>query len=426
MNPAARLVLRMAASRTPRTASAPVPAAPVPATPSGAAEPDLSRAVDLVMKLMAIPGRSAQEQQIANAVVEQLRRAGLNSSSIEFDQAHQQSRFGGECGNLIVRLPGTIKGPRRLLTAHLDTVPICVGCQPRRDGEFVRSANPQTGLGADNRAGSAVILAAALEILERQLPHPPLTFCWFVQEETGLYGSRFCRKARLGNPRLAFNWDGGSPHKVTIGATGAFRLEIDVQGLASHAGVAPERGVSAIAIASLAIAELHREGWHGAIRKGRRQGTSNVGVIQGGEATNVVTDRVRLRAEARSHDPQFRAAIVRQIERAFGRAVREVRSAQGGSGSVQFDVRHDYEAFRLEPSEPSVLAAQAAVRAAGLEPELAISSGGLDANWLTENGIPSVTLGCGQVQPHTVNEALDLAAFRQACRIGLRLATATE
>lgn len=380
----------------------------------------------MVLQLMPIPGRSAQESRIASAVVDRLRGAGLSADSIEFDTAHEQSRFGGECGNLIVKFPGTLKGPRRLLTAHLDTVPICVGCEPQRDGAYVRSANPETGLGADNRAGCAVILTAALEILERKLSHPPLTFCWFVQEETGLFGSRYSRKAKLGNPKLAFNWDGGSPHKVTIGATGAFRIEIEVRGLASHAGVAPERGVSAIAIAALAIADLQRDGWHGDIRKGKRRGTSNIGVIQGGEATNVVTDRVTLRAEARSHDPKFRSQIVRRIEQAFGRAVREVRSVDGAGGSVRFEVRHDYESFQLAPTEPSVLAAQAAVRSVGLEPELAISSGGLDANWLTENGMPSVTMGCGQVQPHTVAEALDVEAFRRACRVALRLATAAE
>ena len=76
--------------------------------------------------------------------------------------------------------------------------------------------------------------------------------------------------------------------------------------MASHAGVCPEQGVSAIAIASLAIADLVRGGWHGLVEKGKSRGTSNVGFIHGGEATNVVTDRVTLKAEARSHDPKFR------------------------------------------------------------------------------------------------------------------------
>jgi tripeptide aminopeptidase len=200
-------------------------------------------------------------------------------------------------------------------------------------------------------------------------------------------------------------------------------MVIEVEGLASHAGVSPERGVSAIAIAALAIADLARGGWHGLIEKGSRRGTSNVGYIQGGEATNVVTDRVTLKAEARSHDPRFRGQIIRAIERAFQRAAREVQSADGRRGRVRIDGRLDYEAFRLDPRSDCVQRAEAAVRAVGREPLLAISNGGLDANWLNAHGIPTVTLGCGQMDVHTTSERLDLAAYRDACRIVLRLAT---
>jgi tripeptide aminopeptidase len=95
-------------------------------------------------------------------------------------------------------------------------------------------------------------------------------------------------------------------------------------------------------------------------------------------------------------------------------------------GKVRLTSRLDYEAFRLDAQEPCVLAAEQAVRAAGAEPLRAISNGGLDANWLTAHGIPTVTLGCGQQNAHTVSEMLDVKAFRLACRIALRLATATE
>jgi tripeptide aminopeptidase len=311
-----------------------------------------------------------------------------------------------------------------MLSAHLDTVPICVGSQPVRQGDLVRSANPDTGLGADDRAGVAVILNAALEILRRGLPHPPLTFCWFIQEETGLHGSRCLMKKRLGKPALAFNWDGGSPAKLTVGATGGYRLGIEVRGLASHAGNTPEWGVSAIAVAALAIADLHRGGWHGDVRKGRQCGTSNVGVIQGGDATNVVTDRVRIRAEARSHQPRFRQRIVAEIEKAFRKAAAEVKNAGGATGSVQIDGRLDYESYRLNDKEPCVGLAADAVRASGREPELAVTNGGLDANWLVKHGIPTVSLGCGQVHPHMTSEALLVPDFQDACRIALRLATA--
>ena len=249
------------------------------------------------------------------------------------DTAHQRTPTPGEVGNLILKLPGTLRAPRRLLMAHLDTVPVCLGSTPTVDGDFVRSADPKTGLGADDRAGATAILSAALAILRHNLPHPPLTFFWPIQEEIGLHGARHADVKLLGNPKLAFNWDGGAPEKLTVGATGGYRMQIDIAGLASHAGTAPELGVSAIGIAAIAIARLQTEGWHGQIVKGKRRGTSNVGVIQGGAATNVVTDRVQLKAEARSHDPKFRKQIVATIERAFHDAAKQVRSLYGARQS---------------------------------------------------------------------------------------------
>ena len=258
------------------------------------------------------------------------------------------------------------------------------------------------------------------------LPHPPLSFLWTVQEEIGLYGARHARLALLGKPHWAANFDGGAANKVTIGATGGYRMQIRVGGVASHAGVVPEKGVSAIAIASLAIAELQREGWHGRIEKDGREGTSNVGVIQGGKATNVVAAEVDVRAEARSHDPAFRRKIARTIQQAFQKAARSVRNVDGLCGHVQVEGALDYESFRLGLDEPCIMAAEAAVRRCGGEPVRALSNGGLDANWMTARGIPTVTLGCGQENGHSVLERLDLSEFRRACRIALCLATGTE
>src|SRR6185295_19252844 len=249
---------------------------------------------------------------------------------------------------------------------------------------------------------------------------------WPVQEETGLFGARHTQMSLLGKPRLAFNWDGGTAEKITMGATGGYRMAVTVRGLASHAGVAPEEGISAIGIASLAVAELVQGGWHGYVHKGENRGTTNVGYVHGGGPTNVVTDQVELKIEARSHNPKFRAEIVRAIEQAFEKPAQAVRSASGATGSVKITGALDYESFRLADNEPCVLAAESAVRSIGQEPVRAISNGGLDANWMTAHGVPTVTLGCGQVNVHTVSEKLDLAAFRKACRIALRLATGTE
>jgi tripeptide aminopeptidase len=387
---------------------------------------DDAEALELVSEMMAIPGRSGEERAVMEFIRAKLTKAGVPANSLTVDDAQRRSPLGGQVGNLVLKLPGKISGPRRMLVAHVDTVPICVGSRPLRKGKRIVSVDAQTGLGADDRAGATVLLTTALAILRGGIPHPPLTLLWTVQEEVGLLGARCANVSALGKPKLAFNFDGGSPAKVTIGATGGYRMTIDVRGIASHAGSAPADGVSAIAIASLAIADVVKGGWHGAIEKGRGVGTSNVGVIHGGEATNVVTDHVRLRAEARSHDPKFRARIVKEMERSFKRAAREVHNTAGRRGTVMIDGRLDYESFRLRRDEPCVVAAAAAVEAEGREPELAISNGGLDANWLTARGIPTVTLGCGQRNIHTAQEELDVADFHLACRIALRLATASE
>lgn len=393
-----------------------------PAGPE-AAEPNLPRARRLVLELLKIPGLSGQEAAVAGYVRRALVEAGLPASALAHDAAHRSSRLGGEVGNLIARLPGTIRGPRRLLMAHLDTVPLCAGAKPAVRGDEIASSDPRTALGADDRAGVAVVLTAALEILRCGLPHPPLTFFWPVQEEVGLLGARHVKRSLLGRPKLCFNWDGGPAEKVTLGATGAYRMQIEIEGLASHAGGAPEAGVSAIAIAGLAIADLQRDGWHGAVEKPQGRGTSNIGYISGGGATNVVTDRVQLKAEARSHDPAFRLAIVERIEQAFHRAAREVRSVKGQAGRVTIARTMDYESFQLADDEPCVAAAERALRAIGLEPMRAVSNGGLDANWMTAHGFPTVTLGCGQRDVHTTRERLDLPVFDRACRVALRLAT---
>lgn len=373
------------------------------------------------MELLAVPGRSGEEQLVANLVVERLLAAGIPQNAIAFDQAHRKSRLGGQTGNLIVKLPGTIKGPRRLLMAHLDTVPLCVGAQPVIRGNEIRSKDPQTALGGDNRAGCAVVLNAALHLARSGVPHPPVTFVWTVQEEVGLQGARHIAISKLGRPQMCFNWDGGPANLVVIGATGDEHLDITIEGLASHAGAHPEDGVSAIAIAGLAIADLQQNGWHGKVIKGRQEGSSNIGYVSGGAATNVVTDRLTLRAEARSHNPRFRSKIVNAYEKAFQSAASRVKNASGQTGCATIQTYHKYESFRLPESDPSVQAAKAAIQSLGLSPFTRVINGGLDANWLTAHGFPTVTLGCGQSGIHTVEESLQIDQFLQACRIALHL-----
>lgn len=398
------------------------PSAPSRARPASSDLDEIS-ACELVTALMAIPGRSGEEAAVMAYLHRELDRMGIAPASILHDDAHLRAGTKGQVGNLIVHLPGTKRAPRRLLMAHVDTVPLCAGAQPRREGEWIRSADPNTALGGDDRAGAAVLLQTLREIVQGRLEHPPLTFVWVVQEEVGLLGSRHLSLSRLKRPKLCFNFDGGAPNVAVIGATGDEAIEIEIRGIASHAGAHPEGGVSAAAVAALAIAQLVNDGWHGAVIKGRQTGTSNVGVISGGEATNVVMPVLKLRAEARSHNPRFRTRIVSAYRRAFETAARAVTNAAGQTAEVTFANRLKYESFRLSSDEPCVAEALAAIRAVGLPAQTRVCNGGLDANWLTAHGYPTVTLGCGQEAIHTVAEALHVPSYLQACRIARYLAT---
>ena len=270
----------------------------------------------------------------------------------------------------------------------------------------------------------SVLLTALAEIRRRKLPHPPLTFVWPVQEEVGLLGVRFMDFKKLGNPQLCFNWDGGPSDVATVGATGGVELTIRIVGLASHAGAHPELGISAIGVAGVAIADLVAGGWHGLVVKGSRTGTSNIGIISAGDATNVVTPELDLKAEVRSHDPQFRREIIAAYRTAFEKAAKTLTNAAGVAGRIEFSLFEKYESFRLPDDAPVVKTALRAIELTGSTPALRTTNGGLDANWLTAHGFPTVTLGCGQQDVHTVAESLHIPSYLNGCRIALALATA--
>jgi tripeptide aminopeptidase len=384
-------------------------------------------AIRRLLRFLAVEGITGQEKAIGQEVTKALLEAGVPRRAMHVDKANVRIPLPTETGNLIVTLPGTIPGPRRLFMTHLDTVPLCAGAQPVRKGTRIEAAG-KTALGGDNRTGVACLVTMVSTLLEHGLPHAPMTLLFTVREESGLWGARMVEPADLGNPVEAFNVDGGRPAELTIGAVGAERFETEIVGKPAHAGAHPEKGISATMVASLALADIERRGWFGKITKGRRQGTSNIGVFGGqdgraaGDATNVVTDYVALRGEARSHDMRFVGTITRAYRAAFGRAAGQVVNDEGRRAKVRFKTRRDYYPFHLKETAAVVRHAQAAAERAGLQPTLRITNGGLDANWMVRHGIPTVTFGAGQREIHTVDEYVDLADFLSGCRLALSLA----
>ncbi len=390
---------------------------------------DQQAAVARLLRFLAVPGITGEEAKIAKEIQAALKEAGVAPRFIKFDDVNTRIPVPTQTGNLIVQLPGTMPtAPRLLFMTHMDTVPLCAGAKPKLVGKkVVNEAN--TALGGDNRTGCAVLVTLAAELLKSKIPHPPITLLFTVREESGLYGARHLNPADLGDVAMGFNFDGRDAGDIIVGAVGADRWDVEIFGKAAHAGVAPERGISATMILALALAEARAGGWFGKIEKDGSEGTSNIGPVGGrdgktaGDATNVVTDYVLAKGESRSHDPKFFKAITAAYKSAFQTAVESVTDHEGNTGKVKFAARTDYFPFRIKDTAPVVKRAEKAVAAIGRKPNVRTANGGLDANWMVKHGIPTATFGAGQNEIHTVKEWVDLVEYEAACRLVIELAT---
>ena len=389
---------------------------------------DTKSAEERLMRLLSVEGVTGQEAKIAAAVRDELIKIGVPANAIRFDNVKERIPVPTETGNLIAELPGTLPGPRLLFATHLDTVPLCAGAKPKREGDRI-STDGSTALGGDNRTGCAVLVTLAETLLKHKLPHPPITLLFTVREESGLHGARELDPADLGGAKMCFNVDGRLASELIIGAVGQENWEATIKGKAAHAGVAPEKGISATLVAALAIAEARKDGWFGKIDKREGNGTSNVGIFGGqkgkaaGDATNVVTDYVYVKGETRSPKAAFATQIALGYKRAFANAKNDVKDLSGATAEVQFDHAAAYPPFNLDKKSTVVGYAGKAVASLGLEPTYVFSNGGLDANWLDKHGIPTVTIGAGQYEIHTVNEYVDLPEYAKGCRLAIALAT---
>jgi len=389
---------------------------------------DVDYATDMLIRLLAIDSVTGFEAAIGAAIVDELKKAGVPASTIRYDTVHQRIKLPTEVGNLIVDLPGTKPGPRLLFSTHMDTVPLCKGAKPRREGDRIVS-DGTTALGGDNGTGCAVLIALAKTLIDHKLPHPPITMLFTVREESGLHGARELDPKDLGGATMGFNVDSTHAALLTIGAVGQQNWEVTIKGKAAHAGVAPERGISSTLIASIGLTEARRSGWFGKVEQPEGKGSSNVGIFGGkdgkpaGDATNVVTDYVHLVGEARSTDAAFAVKITEAFEAAFNKAKAEVKDADGNMAEVTFQTRTAYPPFLMSEDDPAVQRAKKAAQGMGLEPVTMVSAGGLDANWLVKHGVPTVTFGAGQAEIHTVNEYVVIPEFAQGCRLAVAIAT---
>lgn len=389
---------------------------------------DVKAAEDHLMNFLSVEGVTGEEAAIAAAVSDALKAVGVPASAIRFDDANKRIPLPTQTGNLIAELSGTRQGDRIMFATHLDTVPLCAGAKPIREGDKIRT-DGSAALGGDNRTGCAVLVALAETLIKHKLPHPPITLLFTVREESGLHGARELDPKELGGATMCFNVDSKIPADLITGAVGQENWDVEIIGKASHAGVAPEKGISATLVASIALAEANRAGWFGKVVKPEGTGSSNPGIFGGkdgkpaGDATNVVTDYVHIKGEARSSDTSFATKIANGFREAFTKAQGEVKDHEGATAEVKFESKPSYPSFNLVDDSPAVAHAKKAAESLGMKPTTVFSNGGLDANWLDKHGVPTVTIGAGQYEIHTVNEYVNLPEFADGCRLAVALAT---
>ena len=359
---------------------------------------DRTRLVAEFLELVRIDSLSRREGRIAKRLGETLTGLG---AAVEEDDAGQ--KVGGEAGNLLAKLPGTVPGaPALLLCAHMDTVVPGENVKPVVSGDVIRT-DGTTVLGGDDKSGLVAILETLRVLREDRIPHGPIDVLFTICEEYGLLGAKHFDAGRLrARTGLVLDVDGAC--ELVVRAPAANKMVFTVHGLEAHAGVCPEQGISAIKVAGEAIA---------AMRLGRidAETTANLGLIEGGLAVNIVPNRVRVRGEARSLSLEKLEAQTDHMRRCFEEAAARHRTRVGErlhTARAETRVERDYDRLDLPVDAPIVRLTERAAANLGKPFTTRATGGGSDANVLNGHGLQVANLACGMREIHTVNEWIDV------------------
>ena len=342
--------------------------------------------VSLFTELAALPSPPGEERVVADRVTAYLRDLGL-----EVAEDDAGARIGSNAGNLYARIePTDESGTPLFFCAHLDTVPPEAAIEPVVEDGIIRNATG-TILGADNKAAVAVMLEATRQLLSENRPHGGIELLFTPKEEVGLHGAAAFDHEQL-HARVGYVYDQAAPiGEVILGAPYAHSMEVRFHGRASHSGMYPEEGRSAIAAAAKAISDL---------KLGRidEDSTANVGIISGGTAGNIVPEWCSFLAEARSHDPRKLADLVREMLEAatFAAGLEDCQ--------VETEVHKSYSGYRFKRDDYVVRLAGSALERAGYAPSFKLSGGAADANVFNERGLACVNLANGMAEIHTPQE----------------------
>ncbi|MDH6369740.1 hypothetical protein CA600_19265 [Paenibacillus sp. VTT E-133280] len=348
------------------------------------------RLIQEFMELVQVDSETRNERQIADVL-----KSKFNALGLEVTEDDSQERTGHGAGNLFITWPAVNVGsaPKLLFTCHMDTVVPGQNIKPTLGADGWITSDGTTILGADDKAGLAALFEAIRVIQEQKLPHGQIQFVITAGEESGLLGARSMDPSHL-DADFGFALDSnGEVGAIAVAAPTQAKITMQIFGKSAHAGVNPEDGISAIQVASKAIA---------AMKLGRidNETTANIGKFAGGGPTNVVCDHVQLDAEARSIVQEKVGDQIASMREALETTVREY------GAECEFRSEIIYPAFSFNENDPLVQLAQRAITSMGLTPRLFHSGGGSDANVFNGLDVPTINLAVGYEHIHTTKERI--------------------
>lgn len=354
------------------------------------------------LDLVRIDSPSLREKGVADHICTLLAGRGYD---IRVDDAG--SSIGGDTGNVIVRVPGTGPGEAVAFSAHMDCVPPCLGVDPVVNDGIVRAAG-NTVLGGDDKAGIAAILEALFHLEEENIPHPELYLLFTVCEEAGMFGAKHLDFSRIKAREIVAMDSGGHVGTIIVRAPSKANISMTFHGRSAHAGIEPEKGISAIQLAAQAVSRMR-------LLRIDEETVANLGRIEGGGATNIVPDCVTLTGEARSQTDAKLMAQIEHMRLCCAKAVEEL----GGS----FDFSHEisYPAMDVPPSSMLLHRALHACNDLGLTASVTETGGGSDANIFCGKGLSCINLGIGMSRVHTVDEFIRIHDMVKAAQLAAKL-----
>jgi tripeptide aminopeptidase len=356
---------------------------------------DRGRVIEEFLELVQIGSVSRREAGMARRLVPALKAMG---AEVEVDEAG--AAVGGDSGNVLARFRGTAPdAPPLLVSAHMDTVIPGDNVRPVVQGDVVRT-DGTTVLGGDDKTGIVAILEALRVARERRIPHGTVEVLFTICEEVGLLGAKHFDGRRL-TARTGIVLDCDGVCELITRAPAANRIVVSVHGVEAHAGIAPEEGISAIQVAAQAIAGM---------RLGRvdAETTANLGLIQGGLATNIIPNRVDIRGETRSLSverlEEQSAHMVERFQTVVAATPGVTVNGRERRARVESEVTRVYERLDIADGAPIVRMIAEAARRLNRPFRTRSTGGGSDANVFTARGLEIANLGCGMREIHTVNE----------------------